>query len=179
MPAINEVAWLRERIVKLVHVDVAQLDPTKLTQYKKGEFFGPHIDTHGTAFGSVKLTRWIQLVDLGLHTEVAQTRFKETFDEPISVGQTPDRNCSVFIYLNDVAQGGQTIFSKCGEEDDLLGDITDAFDALRCEDAASAAASVAKPRRAGPLAIKPHAGMAVVHFPATAAKYGRDIGHPN
>jgi len=187
IPEPTDVRWLQDRISELVNVDVALMDATKLTHYAKGEFFGPHTDTDGRAFGKTKWAWWLQIQGLGLETEAAQSSFRAAFDEAGSVGQTPDRFCSVFIYLNDVAQGGRTVFSSVTEPQQQISELAAAFDALHgvsSQEAARAAATVGAPpvppappqpsnsTGVGSLSIVPRRGMAVVHFPTTSASYG-------
>jgi len=109
---------------------------------------------------------------MDLRTEAGQLGFKSVFDESISLGRTADRFCSVFLYLNDVAEGGRTTFSNA-KQDQLLTDIAGAFDALRGVDTPAVAGSmIDQAGGAASLRIVPRRGMAVVHFPTTTAEYG-------
>jgi hypothetical protein len=88
------------------------------------------------------------------------------------VGSCPDRFCSVFIYLNDVAEGGRTTFSKLQDGKDgspvplairfvewLKGEPRRGYKPAQSEEHS--------------LRIVPLAGMAVIHFPTTVSEYGR------
>ena len=43
-PAAGEIEWLRKRMARLLNVNLAQLEPTKITKYECGEYFKKHTD---------------------------------------------------------------------------------------------------------------------------------------
>eukprot|EP00966_Prymnesium_polylepis_P169296 3914518-Prymnesium_polylepis.1 len=100
--------------------------------------------------------------------------------ERTGLGRLPERFCSMFIYLNDVAKGGRTTFcdvdgndahtdAKGREQAPRIGRFANDLDAVR----AGLTPESVTPRCAAirALSITPRAGMAVVHFPATTAEY--------
>jgi hypothetical protein len=162
------ITKVRKRIAEMANVAVAQLDTTKITHYAHGQHFGPHVDTASKAYGIAKHDRWQQLVSMGLRTPEAREQFNAVFDGPTCVGICPDRFCSVFIYLNDVAQGGRTTFSKV-QDGHVVREMGDAIDSLR-----GTTGPTHTPVAGGhqhPLRIEPRAGMACIHFPTTVPSY--------
>jgi len=171
------VREVRERIAKLANVATEQLDSTKITRYARGQFFRPHIDTDTRAYGDFKSNHLLKLVSMGQDTAEAQAQFDAAFDGPTSVFSCPDRFCSVFIYLNDVHNGGQTTFSKVQNLTVRKGVRTAAaaVDSLRGKSHPKGAPIAESELDC--LHIKPRAGMACIHFPTTVAEYGclRDV----
>jgi len=155
---------------------VDHMDPTKLTRYGEGEFFAPHVDT-AMVLKKRKLRCW-KAVTARAPSEAAAT-FDAAF-EKTGLGRLPERFCSVFVYLNDVATGGRTTFCDvdsdghgghgdplvCAPRIDKFADDLDAVRAGRAFEPATAGCAAARA-----LSIAPRAGMAVVHFPATSAEY--------
>jgi len=166
----EEVGWLRKRVAELINVSVDQLDPTKITHYSEGEFFAKHIDAaekHPWRLGALKMKRWGELkpeADL----DEARQQFESDLEGPGGLGLIPDRYVSVFVYLNDVAEGGRTTFSNL-QDGNVIGHAATAIDLLREEVGHSRLVQV--PASSSSISIAPRAGMAVVHFPTTTTKY--------
>jgi len=163
----EEVGWLRKRVAELINVSVDQLDPTKITHYSEGEFFGKHIDAAEVALGALKMKRWGEIkpeADL----DEARQQFESDFEGPGGLGLIPDRYVSVFVYLNDVSEGGRTTFSNL-QDGNVIGHAATAIDLLREEVGHSRLVQV--PASSSSISIAPRAGMAVVHFPTTTTKY--------
>jgi len=169
LPPKEEIGWLRERISKLANVDISQLDHTKVTHYAKGEYFKRHIDTAIIGAGEAKMQHVVDIWSQQRQGNDAAVgaKWKTIADSPIF--HAPDRFCSVFIYLNDVPEGGRTTFSNI---DGFRA--VDAF-ANACDLARSADRGVRNPTPAAggakSLSFQPRAGMAVVHFPTASAEY--------
>jgi hypothetical protein len=82
------------------------------------------------------------------------------------VSALPDRFCTVFVYLNDVAEGGRTTFVNL-HNNDIATVVAANVDAVRT----GATHSRASKSQARSLSIVPRSGMAVVHFPTTTSEY--------
>jgi hypothetical protein len=93
----KEVTWLRLRIAALTKTSIDQLQQTKLTRYGKGEFFCQHMDTTKRD----QKEQWCRrLCESNEGAEQLTGTGEPCFDS--------DRFCTVFIYLNDVPEGGRT-----------------------------------------------------------------------
>jgi len=173
VPVAKQVGWLRERVALLTNVAMEQLDSTKVTQYKKGEFFRAHIDTAKDGGGALKTQLWLEVAGHDPLGDKVQAHLRSAFEAPGSVGQLPDRFCSVFIYLNDVPQGGRTTFSQLnGDSARLFNGFAEACDILRSVRVAAPSGDAAAAEGVGAsLSIAPVSGMAVVHFPTASADY--------
>jgi len=170
-PPPGEIDWLRERLAKLTNVPIEHFDPTKLTQYAKGEFFGPHVDISDDGRGrhkSAVLSAAVVLYTMGLK-EKAKEQFKAAFDGPTSVGSCPDRFCSVFVYLNDVDEGGRTTFSNLQTHKKMDFSVSKFIDVLRGTSGPGYTPAASEKHS---LSVTPRAGMAVIHFPCTTPEYG-------
>lgn len=101
------MSWLRYRIAALTRCSTNQLQATKITRYEKGQFFRKHTDA---AFSNAKREWWERLVS-----------GKESAEQLKATGEhmLPERFCTVFIYLNDVAEGGCTRWKSRYATDDL------------------------------------------------------------
>ena len=172
-PLPTQIKWLRDRIAAATNVPHTHLEPTKMTSYAKGEFFQKHTDA---SFLNEKM--WAFAAKLA-----------EVDDEGVQDPcRWPSRFCTLFLYLNDVNEGGRTcfrwldgsggipggnIFEQCiqalpGKTPDephahIMGSYSSA-------NRSSPSASGVDPREEALLTelhIKPRVGMAVVHFPAT------------
>ena len=159
----SEVGWLRARLSRLTKLSEAHLEPTKLTHYREGDFFKPHLDA---SFQSKK-NAWAQRCR-------TQQLAERGGDELLAAHEPcwwPARCVAVWFYLNDVpeGEGGRTLFTRLqapGAEyyrqvSSLcrgLGD-RDAPPHLGCGSASAA------------LSLVPRAGMAVVSFPATLPRW--------
>jgi len=148
-------------------VELSLLDRTKVTHYSKGEYFKPHIDTHFKGAGTEKMEHWLDYLKFQGDLAAAAVKLSATITGPIF--SVPDRFCSVFVYLNDVPEGGQTTFPN------LHGfRVVDAFanacDAMNSRNTANRdtnpAAGCAKS-----LSFQPRAGMAIIHFPTATSEY--------
>jgi len=169
-------------------VDQSQLDPTKLSHYDKGQFFGRHTDTDGKALGDVKHQRLLDAMDTlvkkaswfaAANRAAALPKAQQVYQkglEASGLGQVLDRFASVFIYINDVPEGGRTIFSKLNtgsvineqcENLDVLRERVPSHVLLSRQPASPASVSTAASTRS----ITPRAGMAVLHFPTTTPDY--------
>jgi len=145
---------LRERVATLARVSTDQLQATKLSCYEKGEFFGKHLDSVANAYN------WDRLMD-GSATAQELTASG-------AAGFLPDRFCTVWVYLNDVNEGGCTRFYSSDPHDGLYGTALPRMGEVLGKDVPG----VPKTRsKAKDLLIKPKAGMAVVHFPTTTKDY--------
>jgi len=170
-PPKEEIGWLRDRIAKLANVEMSQLDRTKVTHYSKGEYFKPHIDTHFDGGGKEKMEHYLDIASQG---DLAAAAAK--LSAPIF--SVPDRFCSVFVYLNDVPEGGQTIFSNldCFM---VINAFANACDAVTSRNTGSRAFpfytgsrdTVPTTECTKSLSFRPRAGMAVIHFPTTTSEY--------
>jgi len=110
VPPREDIGWLRERISKLVKVDQSQLDPTKLSHYDKGQFFGRHTDTDGKALGDVKHQRLLDAMDTlvkkaswfaAANRAAALPKAQQVYQkglEASGLGQVLDRFASVFVH---------------------------------------------------------------------------------
>ena len=137
----------------------------------KGEVFGPHVDTDGKALGDIKIKRFLDLVQRGAATDEARVLYSQSFEAPTSLGQLPDRFCSVFIYLNNVREGGRTTFSSL-DDAHLINDMAELIDCLRPGGASGDAPAQAGPQSSSSsLSIVPQEGMAVVHFPTASTDF--------
>jgi len=148
---------LRERVATLARVSTDQLQATKLSCYEKGQFFGKHSDAIAHAF---KLP-WIdRLLD--------ESATAQELTASGAAGFLPDRFCTVWVYLNDVNEGGCTRFYSSDPRDELYGTALPRMGKVLGKDVPG----VPKTRsKAKDLLIKPKAGMAVVHFPTTTKDY--------
>ena len=135
----NECAGLRAKLARLANVSVEQLQPSKLTRYDRGALFSKHTDAYlpnrlGVAVASVAA-------------------------EP---ARFPNRFCTVFIYLNDVARGGCTRWGWLDENP-----------CFYAHELGTAAGRDPYTPPDGPrpseLRIRPRRGMAVLHFPCSLA----------
>ena len=94
-PRLEEVRWLRDRIATAINVPLECLEPLKMTHYRHGDFFRKHSDA---SFLNEKM--WACAAKLaGVDEGGVQDALK-----------WPSRFCTLFIYLNDVSQGGRTCF---------------------------------------------------------------------
>ena len=153
----SDVSWLRYRIAALTRCSTNQLQATKITRYEKGQFFRKHTDA---AFSNAKREWWERLVS-----------GKESAEQLKATGEhmLPERFCTVFIYLNDVAEGGCTRWKSRYATDDLY----DAVLPKLGETFGKKVPGVPKSRSEATMdvTVQPKAGMAVVHFPTTTPEY--------
>jgi len=157
----SEVAWLRERVAKLVNVDESQLHATKLTRYNKGEFFKPHSD----AFGVLpEKGRWVERMQSGEENKEQLTGTSEPCF-------WPDRFCTVFIYLNTVSEegGGRTIWKGLTARNELHQFMLPDLAERELVPPLPEEPELEEPEER--LAVLPRAGLACIHFPCTTAKY--------
>jgi len=151
----TEVSHLRSRIAKLVNVSLDQFQPSKLSRYDPGQLFQEHTDHMPP-----------------LRSFCAKT--SEVLRTPLAF---PNRHVTVWIYLNDVANGGRTNFSSMNER---------TFYSVKLPKTAANLGQPTGPSGgehawracAAKISIAPVQGMAVVHFPCTKIEYG-SIKDPN
>jgi hypothetical protein len=199
-PAPSELpAGMRERIASLVNIPVEHFEPTKLTCFEKSQYFRLHSDAmfinekgrfaaeHAMAQSESK---GLLLSALWRKTPASSEPLpSRDLCDPTTPGGWPSRCCTVFIYLNDVQQGGCTTFPWCNEPEvafylDLTkdrGDPAKLNAALLTRYAATRQKFFSKiMRRERPestgLSIRPKAGMAVLHFPSLSAEH---VGLPD
>jgi len=143
----EELGWFHDKIVALTQVSKKQLQATKLTRYEKGQFFHRHLD-------SLFIDRNRKAVKAAMKGEKPEL-------DPV-----PDRFCTVWVYLNDVKEGGISRFQHNPEESD--------HDNLYVKHipfkSGNAISLSARPQVNLPL--QPRRGMAVIHFPTTTWEYG-------
>jgi len=154
LPLLMDV---RKRIAALAGVDVTQLQATKITCYEKGQFFGKHRDC---IVGLAK-TRWLKRL-------FANTETAEQLTAPGEACFLPERFCTVWIYLNDVEEGGNTRFHSSTPEDMLCNTYLPQLGEVFQKKIPGLPKSRSK---ATDLVIKPKAGTAVIHFPSTTQEY--------
>jgi len=161
---------LRERIAQLAHVSTNQLQATKISCYEKGQFFGKHTDA---TVGHLKQP-WIErLMD--------ESATAQQLTAPGAAGFLPDRICTVWIYLNDVNEGGCTRFHSSEPDFDqptcrpdfLYSQALPRMGKVLGKDVPGAPKIRSK---AKDLLVKPKAGMALVHFPTVTKEY---MCHPD
>jgi len=156
----TKLLWLRERIAKLARVSTEQLQVPKITRYEKGEFFRKHVD----ALHDAKWP-WVQRL-------VAANETAEQLTGPGETCWYDDRICTVWIYLNDVSTGGCTRWQT--SDADAYSDVL--FESMLPQMGrilGKAVPDVPTTRSNGTVdfSVRPKAGMAVVHFPATVKEY--------
>jgi len=149
---------LRKRIATLARVDVTQLQATKITCYEKGQFFGKHVDSMGH---DLKV-QWTNRMMCGTKT-AEQLPAQACF-----MSKTPERFCTVWIYLNDVEKGGNTRFHSSTPEDALYQAFLPKLGKVFQKKIPGLPKSRSKSED---LVIKPKAGTAVIHFPSTTQEY--------
>ena len=156
-PQAAEIDWLRDRIASVTNTSTSWLEPTKLTRYDKGEYFKKHTDA---SFLNEKMfAHSARLADVD----------EDGVQDPCG---WPSRFCTLFIYLNDVLEGGRTRFLWLDGEDSVPGSsiFVQAMRAAGGGSGEEAAASPKTPCR--DLSIAPRTGMAVIHFPSTTMETG-------
>jgi len=138
-------------------VSTDQLQATKVSCYEKDQFFGKHGDDMGQAFK----VPWI-------HRLLDESATAQQLTAPGAAGFLPDRSCAVWIYLNDVNEGGCTRFHSSAPDDLLFSRVLPRMGKVLGKDVPG----VPKTRsKAKDLLVKPKAGMAVVHFPTMTKEY--------
>jgi len=149
---------LRERIAVLARVGTDQLQATKISCYEKGQFFGRHTDAAETG----PKRAWLDRLVNGA----------ENAEQLTAAGEydcfVPDRFCAVWIYLNDVEEGGCTTFHSSQERDVLYTRTLPRMGTVLGKDAPGVPCTRSKQAN---LRVKPKAGMAVIHFPTTTKDY--------
>jgi len=147
----TKLLWLRERIAKLARVSTEQLQVPKITRYEKGEFFRKHVDAIHPP------TKWPWVERL-----VAANETAEQLTGPGETCWLDDRICTVWIYLNDVSKGGCTRWQSSDAElfEHMLPQMGRILGKAFPELPTLANGTV-------DFSVRPKAGMAVVHFPAT------------
>jgi len=159
----TEVAGIRRRLAGLANVDVRQLQPTKLTRYDTGQHFAEHTDATFSKKNLERFREWRDNIDAG---NVSGPRPRD------------DRFVTIFVYLNDVTEGGRTRFHSFGSSPDLYATVLPALaEHLPVEERMAAwsdigasevqreAAPAAAAPRGGSLDVIPVKGRAVLHFP--------------
>jgi len=148
---------LRERIAVLARVGTDQLQATKISCYEKGQFFGRHSDA-----AVLQKEQWLARLWAG----------DENAEQLTAAGEydcfVPDRFCTVWIYLNDVEEGGHTTFHSSEERDDLYTRTLPLMGTVLGKDAPDVPCTRSKQAN---LRLKPKAGTAVIHFPTTNKEY--------
>jgi len=149
---------LRERIAVLTGVGTDQLQATKISCYEKGQFFARHTDSNLYALKHP----WLVRLYAG----------NENAEQLTAAGENdcfmPDRFCTVWIYLNDVEEGGHTCFHSSFAKDDLYETTLPLMGTVLGK--ASPGVPNTRSKKVN-LRVKPKAGMAVIHFPTTTKEY--------
>ena len=145
IPSEDHVRPLRERMAMLTRCGTNQMEVTKLTRYGKGQFFRSHSDVKA---------------DLSRHN----------LNQLLGEGEprfVPDVFCTVFVYLNDVPEGGCTRW-RTDDSVDRLFEMT----LPKLGEKVGRAFSLKARNATTDVKVKPKAGMAVVHFPCTKFDHG-------
>ena len=79
----------------------------------------------------------------------------------------PDRFCTVFLYLNDVKEGGRTTWSSNHDVDPFFSEDLPGL----AEKLGKTFPDLPPARSSDGLELTPKAGMAVVHFPCATLEY--------
>ena len=145
----DESQQLRRRIAALANVGEAQLQPLKVSRYEKGQHFAEHCDAVDG--------------DGEVDTEVDYyaDRARRTRGTRACPHPGANRFVTVFVYLNDVKEGGRTRWRW-----------TKSVPGFYAAPAPSGMSCTTLAGEEHEVAIRPEAGMAVVHFPATTAESG-------
>lgn len=150
------------------------LEPAKLTHYDKGQYFHSHFDTEHV---QEKLDWLAELTASSASGSIPEETRRKLLD-PNGALRVHSRFITGFLYLNDVDEGGQSIFNDLKNEPDFYSRVA-AFEALHgrpplnlppLSDVPSASAET--------ISVKPQTGMMVIHFPSTNRQYG-NLRDPN
>ena len=187
-PVDDDVRWLRERMCQIANVSLSQLEPTKVSSYTQGQYFAKHTDA---SFIQEKL--WAFSARLaGVDDEGVQDPCAWPSRFCVRVGRNPSRafrlervkqlrsarvnspfSQTLFLYLNDVPEGGRTNFFWLDGSDSIpgagiftqcIGELCSAGDRSGTE-----ARCGSQDQR---LSFAPKAGTAVIHFPTTTLEFG-------
>lgn len=151
-PSDTTLSWLRERISRLANVPLEALEPTKLTRYAAGQFFAKHTDA---SFIGEKLWAY-------------SARAADVDDEDVQAPcGWPSRFVTLFLYLNDVADGGCTRFGWLDGTDSIPGSaiFTRALEERGSQTDGGGSSSTE-------VRLAPRTGLAVVHFPSSTSSGG-------
>ena len=160
----EEIPALRDRIAKLARVELAQMQPTKLTRYERGQSFSVHSDVFAAIYdGNLNEVPYDSAIDV-----FADGNRQVNGYGPGASTPGINRHCTVLVYLNDCEDGGHTcwLWTKS---------VPDFYEAPRivgerdfCDELKPADYVLVQPRR----------GTAVIHFPSTTLATG-GISDPN
>lgn len=161
----DEVPAIRARLGVLTNASPAMLQPTKVSRYGAGDRF----DLHTDAWSGDDPSDGDWFDDAGV---------AEDGSWPTNYAPGHNVACTVFVYLNDVAAGGRTVFPCAG----LHRGFYDAPGPFRVDaypDGAPVSAG-APPFYEDPrflafgeaLAVAPVMGRAVLHFPSIVPGFG-------
>lgn len=165
-----EVPALRERLADLAAAPLERLQGTKLSRYAPGQRF----DLHTDAWSGDEPSDGDYFDDAGVALEGSW---------PACYNPNHNVSCTVFAYLNDVAEGGRTIFPTIGIHRGPGGasfyDAPGPFDATAypdgspVDDATTPFYEDAKwDAFCGAVAVAPKRGTAVLHFPSLVPEAG-------
>ena len=158
-PAEDDLQWLRERICKVANVSLSQLEPTKISTYERGQYFAKHTDA---SFLHEKLWAF-------------SARLAGVDDEGVQDPCTwPSRFMTLFLYLNDVGEGGRTNFHWLDGSDSIpgAGIFTQCIAELSSADERQGGQPCGSAQNGHALSFVPRAGTAVIHFPTTTLEHG-------
>jgi len=149
----EEVPTLRSRLAKLAGVSLGQLQPLKVSRYRRGERFDIHTDAvRGDLRGA-------SASDDDWWADRARVEHG-VVGAPIA---GVNRIITIFVYLNTVGEGGRTRWRWTRHDDAIGGDHGERF----YERPSNGAGRTAIEEGSGvDVSIAPREGMGVIHFPA-------------
>jgi hypothetical protein len=172
----DEFPWLQKRISELCAVTLNQLQPAKLTRYAKGEYLRKHIDWVRGTLGEAPKEMWFKELNAAvrggnLTGDVKEALLKRAAEPACSQSglNEANRHVTAFLYLNNVAEGGATVFEDFDKPWSFYGRIA-SIDKLYDRSPPELPPLDAQGRTAS-LSIQPRAGMIVLHFPGTNSDY--------
>jgi hypothetical protein len=155
----DEVPTLRARFATTLGVSVTQLQPLKVTRYTAGQKFDMHTDAI-----------------MGDRRELPEDPTDWFADGPRSRHGVPgapfrgcNRICTLFVYLNTVAQGGQTRWRWTRHDQALGGTHGETFYDSPGPGAGKTDGSGGSGLE---IAVAPEEGLGVLHFPAVTPDAG-------
>jgi hypothetical protein len=152
----EEVPEFRARIANLTQQKLAQLQPLKISRYDPGDSFGPHSDA--VPRGGVGTDP----------TDFYGDKDRKALGPKAVPYPGGNRFMTVFVYLNDVEDGGRTRWRKLTYKPSFYENPTPTNVAIR---------PVSSWDDVTAINIQPKAGMAVVFFPATVPELGGVTDH--
>ena len=153
---VEEVPEFRARIANLTGQQLEQLQSLKISRYDPGDSFGPHSDA--SPHGGVGADP----------TDFYGDRKRKTLGQKAVPYPGGNRFMTVFVYLNDVENGGRTRWRKLTYDPSFYDDPTPTNVAAR---------PLTEWDDLNAINIQPKAGQAVVFFPATVPELGGMTDH--